>query len=73
MPSTHLTEYNTLRDNALHTHTQNRSIDGHRCAVACLDSNVQRNMPVRDVIIVSTICRMLRSVAVVVIVVINIR
>ena len=37
MPFRHLTEYNTLRDKALHTHIQHWSIDWNRGAAACLE------------------------------------
>jgi len=44
MPSRHLTEYNTLRDNALHMRTQHWSIHWKRGAAACLERYVQRHM-----------------------------
>ena len=67
MPSKHYTEYNTLRDNALHTHTQHWSMDWNHGAVAWYA------MPMCDVIIVSTISWMLRLVAAVVVIILNVR
>jgi len=44
MPFIHFTECYTLRDNALHTHTQHWSIDWNRGVTACLERYVQRDM-----------------------------
>jgi len=44
MPFRHPTEYNILRDNALHTHTQHWSIDCKRGEAAGLERYVQRDM-----------------------------
>jgi len=44
VPSTHLTWYNTIRDNALHMHTQHLSVDWNRGATSCLERYMQRDM-----------------------------
>ena len=41
IPSRHLTEYNTLRDNVPHKHTQHWLIDWNRGAAACLERYFQ--------------------------------
>ena len=64
MPSRHYTECNTLRDNALQTHTQQWSIVWNRSAAATWCA-----MLVCDVIIFSTIT----NVAAVVIIILNVR
>ena len=74
MPSRHLTEYSTLRDNARHKHTQHWSIDWNRSAAACLERYERSTyvIPVVcDAIIVSTISRMSHAIAAVVIVILN--
>ena len=43
MPSRQLTEYNTLRDTVIHTHTQYWSIDWNRGAAACLERDAQHD------------------------------
>jgi len=72
MHSRHL-EYNAIRDNALHNHTQHRSTGWNHCGGQCALS-VMFNMiamPVCDAIITCTISRMLPSVAAVVIIILN--
>jgi len=75
MLSTHLTEYNALRYNALHTCTQHWSIDWNRGAAACLEhlSSSQYAMPVCDVIMISTISRMVHAVAADVMIILYVR
>ena len=70
MPSKHLTEYNTLRDNAVHfTSTLNTNqYTETRCGGVPSALYVT---PVYDAIIVSTISRMLRAVAATVIVILS--
>ena len=60
MPSRHYTEYNTLRDSALHTHTQHWSINWNRGAIEWYSTWYA--IPLCDEIIVCTISRMLRAV-----------
>jgi len=47
MPSKHLTEYNTLRDNVVHKHTLHWSIDwnGGTVTAACRERYVQHDKP----------------------------
>jgi len=45
MPSRHLTEYNTLKDNVLHTQTHHWSIDWNCGAAACIERYDQHNKP----------------------------
>ena len=70
IPSRHLTEYNTLRNNALHRNTQHWSIDWNPGAAAYLERYVHYDMRCPCVTqIVSAIGRMFHAVAVVVIII----
>ena len=74
MPSSHVTEYNTLRDNVLHKYTQHWSIDWNPAEAACLERYVQHKpLFACDAIIVSAISWMLHAVAAVVIIILNAR
>jgi len=67
--SRHLTECNTLRDNALQMHTQHWSVDWNWCgSVLWALCSMWYTVPVCDEIIVSSIGRMLCAVVAIVII-----
>jgi len=73
MPSKHLTEYNTLRDNALHFTRKLNTNQQTETLVRRRAFSVTDAMPVCDAILVPTISPMLRAATAAVIIILNVR